>query len=323
MISWQMALGEREMGARNRPNDSETLRQELVKLLTDFRDHLASEDLRGKVLALLPACALLRRLGTSLLPNEEASAARDRILFYLRTYSGTVIAGDELMVVSGIQEWARRLRELRVQFGWPILSGTTVREMASEGDPLPEDVGASVMKPSDYVLLRDEQDREAAHRWNVANGIRRKRASVKDKILEFLRDNVGAKVSGEELRYVAGDRTEWARRVRELRTEQGWPVVTKNTGRPDLPVGTYVLEADRQSPREDRAIPDTLRGQVLRRDGYRCTECKWDHSLWNPSDPRHLELHHVVPHACGGNTIATNLTTLCNICHDRAHVHSD
>lgn len=311
------------MRTRRRPTDSEALRQELVKLLTDFRHHLASEDLRGKVLALLPACALLRRLGTSLLPNEDTTAARDRILMYMRSYSGIVIAGDELMVVSGIQEWPRRLRELRVQFGWPILSGTTVREMASEGDPLPEDVDASVMKPSDYVLLRDEQDREAAHRWNVANSIRRKPGSVQKKVLEYLRQNVGAQVSGEELRYVAGDRIEWPRRVRELRTEHGWPIVTKITGRPDLPVGTYVLEADRQSPKEDRAIPDTLRGEVLRRDGYRCTSCHWDHSLWNRSDPRHLELHHVVPHGQGGRTSADNLTTLCNVCHDRVHAYGE
>jgi hypothetical protein len=195
--------------------------------------------------------------------------------------------------------------------------------MDSEGDPLPEGIDAGLMKPSDYVLLRDEQDREAAHRWNVANSIRRKPGSVQKKVLEYLRQNIGARVTGEELRYVAGDRIEWPRRVRELRTEHGWPIVTKITGRPDLPVGTYLLEADRQSPREDRTIPDTLRGEVLRRDNYCCSSCHWDHSLWNRSDPRHLELHHVVSHACGGNTTADNLTTLCTICHDRVHAHDD
>jgi hypothetical protein len=33
----------------------------------------------------------------------------------------------------------------------------------------------------------------------------------------------------EELKYLAKDKKEWARRVRELRTEQGWPIVTKKT----------------------------------------------------------------------------------------------
>ena len=39
----------------------------------------------------------------------------------------------------------------------------------------------------------------------------------------------------------------------------------------------------------------------------------------NPSDPRHLELHHVKAHVKGGENTETNLTTLCNICHDDRH----
>ena len=306
-------MSDRETG---KPED---LRLQLVRLLQDFEDELAGDDLRRKVLALVPACRLLRRLGSSLVPREDASAARDRVLHYFRRYPATVIDGDELMVVSGIQEWARRVRELRVQFGWPILSGNTVREMEAEGDTVATGGEAHAMKPSQYLLLRDDQDKEAAYRWNVGNTIRRKRTSVKDKILEYLRDNVGTAVTGEELRYVADDRTEWARRVRELRTEQGWPVVTQASGRPDLPVGTYVLEADRQSPKEDRGIRDAIRARVLQRDGYKCADCGWNHRLWNRSDPRHLELHHVIPHSEGGKGEAGNLITLCVVCHDERH----
>ena len=87
----------------------------------------------------------------------------------------------------------------------------------------------------------------------------KEKISVRDKILKFLRENVGIQVTGEELRYVAGDKTEWARRVRELRTEFGWPVATKTTGNPELPMGVYVLQADRQSPEHDRDIPDEVR----------------------------------------------------------------
>lgn len=175
------------------------------------------------------------------------------------------------------------------------------------------------MKPSEYILLNGEQDREASHRWNVANTIRKERAAVRDKILKFLQANIGKPVTGEELRYVAGNKTEWARRVRELRTEFGWPVATKTTGRPDLAVGTYVLQADRQSPEHDRHIPDDVRRDVLRRAGYKCEECNWSHVEWNPSDPRHLELHHVKHHALGGDNVKDNLKTLCTICHDKIH----
>lgn len=205
-----------------------------------------------------------------------------------------------------------------MQFGWSIASGVTIKEISQEeaGD-IPDEL--MKMKPNEYVLLEIDQDREAAHRWNVANTIRRKKGSVHDKVLEYLRENVGQIVTGEELRYVAGNKTEWARRVRELRTEFGWPIATKSTGRPDLPVGAYTLEADRQSPEHDRNIPDNVRREVLRSDRYRCAECDWSHEEWNPSDPRHLELHHIKHHAKGGENVKENLRTLCTACHDQIH----
>ena len=166
-----------------------------------------------------------------MIPPEFASAARDRILFYFRKYSQTVIAGDELLVVSGIQDYPRRVRELRIQFGWAIATGVTIKEMQEDEEVLHE---FFTMKPNDYVLLNDIQDLEAAYRWNVANTIRKEPGSIRDKILKFLRANVGKEVTNEELRYVSGNKTEWARRVRELRTELGWAIATKTTGRPEL-----------------------------------------------------------------------------------------
>ena len=299
----------------NRP---EALRNELVALLTDFQKNLESDNIRSKVIALIPAYQLLRRLGASLIPRSSDLAARDRILLYLRKYPRVIIRGEEIMVVAGIGEWARRLRELRVQFGWSIVNGITAKEMEQEHE-FPLSVDVSHMGPEDYILLDEREDREAAHRWNEANSIRKSKGSVRDRILQFLKANVGHPVTGEELRYVAGNRTEWARRVRELRTEHGWPIATKNTSRPDLPVGAYVLESLRQSPAHDRNIPDDVRGEVLRRDNYKCQNCGWSRSEWDPSDPRHLELHHKKPHAKGGENSEENLTTLCTVCHDKLH----
>lgn len=302
----------------SRRADPERLRLKIAELIENYEAELRSDELRKKVLALIPVFRGLRKLGKMLIPSEYASAARDRILYYFRKYPQTVIEGDELLVVSGIQEYARRVRELRVQFGWAIASGVTIKEM-SEADQaeLPDDF--TRMKPSQYVLLSEDQDREAALRWNTANTIRKESGSVRDKILRFFRANVGREVTGEELRYVAGNKTEWARRVRELRTEFGWPVVTKSTGRPDLGIGVYMLQADRQSPEHDRHIPDDVRREVLRRDGYRCSDCHWSHDEWNPSDPRHLELHHVKHHVKGGENVKENLKTLCTVCHDKLH----
>ena len=225
------------------------------------------------------------------------------------------------MVVSGISEYARRIRELRVEAGWSIVSGMTLRQVRKDAESDDPSVLASLpqMRPDEYMLLTDVQDRDAAHRWSVANEIRKRNVSIRDKILLYLKENLGHPVTGEELRYVAGNRTEWARRTRELRTEHGWSISTKSNGRADLPIGVYVLETDRQLPVHDRRIPDSERRTALMRDGYRCQSCGWTREIWNKDDPRHLEAHHIIHHAKGGPNAADNLVTYCNVCHDVIH----
>jgi len=87
----------------------------------------------------------------------------------------------------------------------------------------------------------------------------------------------------------------------------------------EFAIGTHVLEADRQTPEHDRHISNVIARSVLRRDGYACQNCGWSHEEWNRSDPRHLELHHIKPISQGGESVAENLVTLCNICHDEIH----
>jgi hypothetical protein len=297
----------------------EEIRTQLVDLLVNFKEQLKKSDLRKKVLSLIPAFHLIRDLGCSLMAHEKVTAARDRIRDYFLKYPRLVIHGDELMVISGIQDWPRRIRELRKEHGWAIASGVTINEMTAEEEIDSSDFKVASLKPEEYILLSASEDRDAAHRWHVANDIRRKKMSIQDKIREYLVKNVGREITGEELRYVANDKTEWARRVRELRTEHGWPIITRNTGRPDLPIGVYLLEQARQSPAHDRNIPDPVRRAVLVRDHYKCRKCGWTHDQWNPSDPRHLELHHIKRHVRGGENTAENLLTLCVVCHDEAH----
>lgn len=300
-------------------DDPEGLRLRLLELIKNFGHELNHGDLRARVISLVPTFHALRDLGSSLIPKSSAASARDRIILYLVTYPRKVIKGDELMVVSGIGEWARRVRELRVEQGWAIITGVTAAEMVKAGDLDLKLLGVESLMVDDYMLLDEAQDREAAFRWNNANTIRKKKLAVKDKLLEFLQLNVGRPVTGEELRYVADGSTEWARRVRELRTEEGWSVATRTTGRPDLPIGAYVLEDLNQTPPHDRKIPDDVRGKVLIRDNYTCQRCSWNHSMWNPSDPRHVELHHVVHHVKGGQNSVENLITLCTVCHHKLH----
>ena len=112
--------------------DPEAIRRRVEKLICNFETELRTGGLRPKVLALVPIFHGLRDLGKALIPSEYASAARDRILYYFREYPRIIINGDELLVVSGIQEYARRVRELRVQFGWGIASGVTIKEMLED-----------------------------------------------------------------------------------------------------------------------------------------------------------------------------------------------
>lgn len=300
--------------------------EQIKGLLDNFLDRLGDDDLREQVRSLVPAFQSLRDLGKGLIPPELASSARERILVYLQRYPLQVIEGDELLVVAGIGEWARRLRELRVQFGWSICSGVTFKEMAEDEPEIVDELAAALgadprtLKPDQYVLVSAEQDREAAHRWNLLNSIRKKRLAVKARLLEYMRANVGSAVSIEELRYLAGDRSEWARRMRELRTEDGWPIFTRMQGRSDLPVGTYVLDEDKQAPEHDRRIPDDVRVEVLMRDGFACRVCGWTRAQLDPADPRKfLELHHLKAHADKGENSAENLITLCNVHHDQVH----
>lgn len=313
------------------PKETQEYLSELQALLADFAGELSRPDLRERVRALIPSFDKIRDLGVSLMPGYSDAGARDRILAYFLKYPRTVIDGDELMVVSGIGEWARRVRELRVEFGWPINSGATYKEMATDlrGDgeseallALEADLGVNPLslKPEQYVLTSVEQDRDAAYRWNLLNTIRKSGDSVRDKILAYLKHNVGKPVLGEELRYLSPSKTEWARRVRELRTEFGWSVASRMSGRPDLDVGVYILEHDRQARENDRKIQDPVRVTVLQRDGHRCRVCGWGYRDRQFGDPRQfLELHHIEHHARGGGNYEQNLITLCNVHHDEVH----
>lgn len=298
---------------------SNKILSDLRLFLNTFEESYESDDLRTKVQSLVPVFLQVRKLGTSLIPNGLKISARNRLLIYFKKYPKVIINEHELALVAGISEWARRVRELRVQFGWKIMSGVTFSEMIKDSNFFDYDYDFQKINVNDYILIDTKQDKEMAFRWNLANEIRRKNDSVQNKILLLLRKNIGKEVTGEELRYVSKGKTEWARRVRELRTEKGWPITTKNTGRPELPVGVYLLEEDRQAPEHDRHISEKIRVEVLKRDNYSCVKCKWHISEWNKADPRFLELHHIKEHAKGGKNDSNNLITVCNICHDEIH----
>jgi hypothetical protein len=76
------------------------------------------------------------------------AGARDRILLYLLAHVGAPVEKEELDGVSGIQEWARRVRELRLEEGWRISTQENRDDLA----------------PGQYLLESGEPDRAAARR---------------------------------------------------------------------------------------------------------------------------------------------------------------
>ena len=261
-------------------------------------------EIRAEVRRLAEIMTDLRALAKTRLGSlTKASAARDRILAYLKLFAGEVIDGTELQIVGGIQEFARRIRELRVEFGYNVSTGYSREDL----------------RPEQYVLESDKPDQKAADKWKTANKIKRQGGNARDRALALLRAYVGQPITGEQIAYVSGIR-ETARRVRELRREYGWRIVTKQTGRPDLPAGVYVLESEDQLPEHDRSIPDGTYDQVLERDGYKCRYCGWSLQARNPAGRRQfLEVHHIVFHHLGGGHEPENLVTLCNVDHDEVH----
>ena len=309
------------MARRSSRDTPEALRKKLLQLIEEFEFKLQDHDLRSQVVALIPANHTLRDLGSSLITDDSTDSARGRILAYFLKYPKTILHGDELMVVAGISEYARRIRELRKEYGWSVASGQAVAEMMAEDSTLSFAGDVDSLRTDSYVLLNEVQDLEGAHRWNVANDIRKGKGGARSKILEYFRCNVGKEITGEELRYVAKGSSEWARRVRELRTEQGWPILTRGTGMPELPVGVYLLEVDKQAEVHDRRIPDPVKVRVLQRDGFACKSCGWSRSNADPSDRyrTQIELHHIQHHVDGGENTVENLISLCNVCHDEVH----
>ena len=92
---------------------------------------------------------------------------------------------------------------------------------------------------------------------------------------QFLRENIGRIVTSSEFREAAGGVSEWAPRVRGLRDEEGWSILTHHDSS-DLVQGQYRLsQAPTERPRLSfgRAISAKVRAQVLDRNGFTCQMC--------------------------------------------------
>jgi 5-methylcytosine-specific restriction endonuclease McrA len=238
-------------------------------------------------------------------PAARGAGAKWKLLDYMKQRVGQTVYGDELHAISGIHEWPRRVRELRVEHGYDITE----------------------LGRSRYRLEQHEPDEERARSWRVLNTIKGSGGSARDRIGRLLEARVGEVVTREEIDYVAGIR-EGIRRLRELRDESGWPI-DSYIDDPSLRPSEYRLlstdPADRRDPLQ-RLYPDEVRQMVFERDNYTCQVCGRNReAALAAGDTRfYLELHHRVAVADEVAELPkeerndpANLVTLCHSDHLR------
>jgi hypothetical protein len=146
------------------------------------------------------------------------------------------------------------------------------------------------------------------------------RGGAKRKLRDHFLANIGRVMDSEELRVVADNQSEWARRVRELRTEEGYLILTHND-RSDLKPGQYLLETPKPQPAFARAISKETRAFVLDRNGFTCQMCgavAGEPHPYDPSRKTRLHLGHVIDKSMGGMDDPSNLRAICSVCNEGA-----
>ncbi len=154
----------------------------------------------------------------------------------------------------------------------------------------------------------------------VTTGIPRTATGARAKLRAHFLANIGKVMGSEELRPIAGNISEWARRVRELRTEEGFLILTHND-RAELKPGEYLLETAKPQPAFARGISKETRAFVLDRNGFNCQMCGAVAGELHPYDPtRKTRLHigHVIDKSMGGSDEASNLKAICSVCNEGA-----
>jgi HNH endonuclease len=130
--------------------------------------------------------------------------------------------------------------------------------------------------------------------------------------------NLGKVMNSDELRDVSGEISEWARRIRELRDEEGFQILTHND-RSDLKPGQYLLVSAKPVPAFARAISKETRAFVLDRNGFTCQQCGAVAGESHPYDAgRKTRLHigHIIDKSMGGSDEAGNLRAICSVCNE-------
>lgn len=142
--------------------------------------------------------------------------------------------------------------------------------------------------------------------------------SARDKLRAYFLLNRGRILSNAELRKASGNISEWARRVRELRDEEGYQILS-HKDRADLKPGQYLIETDKRRPVMPRGISKETRAYVLERNGYTCQMCGLAAGDQDPFDATRtvrLTMGHIIDKSKGGADTPNNLRAVCTNCNE-------
>ena len=144
---------------------------------------------------------------------------------------------------------------------------------------------------------------------------------AKTRLRQHFLSHLGQILLSDDLMQVANGSSEWARRVRELRNEEGFQILTHHD-RNNLKPGEYLLETEKPQPAFARAISKETRAFVLERNGFTCQMCGIAAGEKHSDDPsgRTARLHigHVLDKSKGGTDDYSNLRALCSVCNEGA-----
>lgn len=140
----------------------------------------------------------------------------------------------------------------------------------------------------------------------------------KQRILNFFLSNLGKVVESRDIQAASGGAVEWARRVRELRNEDGYMILS-HKDRSDLKPNQYLMETTKRAPAFKRGISKQTRAFVLERNGYTCQMCgaaAGDPDPLNPTRTIRLTMGHIKDKSKGGDDSPGNLRAVCSNCNE-------
>jgi hypothetical protein len=137
-------------------------------------------------------------------------------------------------------------------------------------------------------------------------------------ILEFFLSNIGKVLESRDIQKASGGAVEWARRVRELRNEDGYQILS-HKDRADLKPNQYLMETIERVPAFARSISKQARAQVLERNGFTCQMCGFaagDPDPLGGNRTVRLTIGHIIDKSKGGEDTPQNLRAICTNCNE-------